>query len=210
MTEPLFQANNLIYKANLVYNDVQVERGKINFITGASGSGKSTFLKLLNHTISPTSGKLFYNGIPIETYDPIALRRQVSLVSQDPFLFEESIRDNFKIFYSLRGVSMPEKDYIDYIADLCCVNVPLDQSSTTLSGGERQRVYISIFLSLCPKVILLDEPTSALDEKNSYKLIENITTFCKKKEIDIVIVSHDRNIVEEFCESKIEIVKEVY
>lgn len=210
MSEPLFKANNLIYKANLVYNDLQVERGKINFITGESGSGKSTFLKLLNHTISPTSGELFYNGIPIETYDPIALRRQVSLVSQDPFLFEGSIRDNFKIFYSLRGVPIPEKDYIDYISSLCCVNVPLDQSSTILSGGERQRVYISIFLSLCPKVILLDEPTSALDEKNSYKLIENITTFCKKKGIDIVIVSHDRNIVEEFCENKIEIVKEVY
>ena len=207
MHEPLFQASNLIYKANLTYDNVMIEKGKINFIVGESGSGKSTFLKLLNHTISPVSGELLYNGKAIEEYDPIALRREVCLISQDPFLFDESILDNFKAFYSLRQLPSPNIDYINYITELCSVNVPLDQNASTLSGGERQRVYISIFLSLCPKVILLDEPTSALDEKNSYKIMENIIMFCKEKDIDLVVVSHDKNIVEEFCENKIEIVK---
>ncbi|WP_242851392.1 hypothetical protein [Clostridium sp. DMHC 10] len=54
---------------------------------------------------------------------------------------------------------------------------------------------------------MLDEPTSALDEKNSYRVMRNIINFCKEKNIDIVIVSHDKSIVEEFCENKIEIVK---
>jgi len=209
MSNPLFQASNLIYIPSLTYNDVTIQRGKINFIVGESGSGKSTFLKLLNESISPTSGELLYNGKPIKDQDPITLRRDVSLVSQEPFLFDESILDNFKHFYSLRQLPAPSSDYVNYITDLCCVNVPLDQNASTLSGGERQRVYISIFLSLCPKVILLDEPTSALDEKNSLKMIENITKFCISKNIDIVIVSHDKNIVDEFCENKIEIVKEV-
>lgn len=209
MSDPLFQASNLIYIANLTYNDVKIQRGKINFIVGESGSGKSTFLKLLNESINPISGQLLYNGKPIKEYDPIALRREVSLVSQEPFLFDESILDNFNRFYALREAPIPSRDYVSYITDLCCVNVPLDQNASTLSGGERQRVYISIFLSLCPKVILLDEPTSALDEKNSLKMIENITKFCISKNIDIVIVSHDKNIVDEFCENKIEIVKEV-
>lgn len=208
MKKSLFEANSLIYKANLTYDNVKIEQGKINFIVGESGSGKSTFLKLLNHTISPISGELLYNGKALEEYDPIALRQEVSLVSQEPFLFDESIIDNFKTFYSLRHSPMPNKDYISYITKLCCVNVPLDQNASTLSGGERQRVYISIFLSLCPKVILLDEPTSALDEKNGYKMMKNITDFCKEKNIDVVIVSHDKNIVEEFCENKIQIVKE--
>jgi putative ABC transport system ATP-binding protein len=208
MKEPLFKASNLVYKANLIYNDVKIVQGKINFIVGESGSGKSTFLKLLNNSINPASGELLYKGKPIEEYDPIALRREVSLVSQEPFLFEESILDNFKSFYSLRGIPTPEKDYISYITDLCCANVPLDQNASTLSGGERQRVYISIFLSLCPKVLLLDEPTSALDEKNSHKIMKNITTFCKEKNIDVVIVSHNKNIIDEFCENKIQIVKE--
>lgn len=208
MAEQLFQANNLIYKYNLTYDNVRIEKDKINFIVGESGSGKSTFLKLLNNSISPVSGQLLYNGKVIEEYDPIALRREVSLVSQEPFLFDESILDNFKTFYSLREVPMPEKEYISYITELCYVNVPLDQNASTLSGGERQRVYISIFLSLCPKVILLDEPTSALDEKSSRKVMKNVINFCKEKNIDMVIVSHDKNIVEEFCENKVEMAKE--
>lgn len=207
MDEILFKANNLVYKENLIYDNVKIEKGKVNFIVGESGSGKSTFLKLLNNTISPVSGELLYNGKSVEEYNPIALRQDISLVSQEPFLFDASILDNFKTFYSLRQVSMPKGDYIRYITDLCSVKVPLEQNAATLSGGERQRVYISIFLSLCPKVILLDEPTSALDEKNSHKLIENIINFCKEKNIDVVIVSHDKTIVEEFCENKIEIIK---
>lgn len=208
MAEQLFQANNLIYKYNLTYDNVKIEKDKINFIVGESGSGKSTFLKLLNNSISPVSGQLLYNDKAIEEYDPIALRREVSSVSQEPFLFDESILDNFKTFYSLRQTPMPEKEYISYITELCYVNVPLDQNASTLSGGERQRVYISIFLSLCPKVILLDEPTSALDEKSGRKVMKNVINFCKEKNIDMVIVSHDKNIVEEFCENKVEIVKE--
>lgn len=208
MNEPLFQARNLVYKSNLTYDNIKIEKGKINFIVGESGSGKSTFLKLLNNSISPISGELLYNGKAIQEYDPITLRREVSLVSQEPFLFDESILDNFKTFYSLRQLPMPKKDYVSYITELCSVNVPLDQNASTLSGGERQRVYISIFLSLCPKVIFLDEPTSALDENNSHKIMRNITKFCKEKYIDMVIVSHNKNIVDEFCENRIEIVKE--
>ena len=208
MTDLLFEASNLIYKPNLTYNDIKIKQGKINFIVGASGCGKSTFLKLLNHSINPSSGKLLYKGTPIMEYDPIALRRAVSLVSQEVFLFDESITDNFKTFYSLRQKPTPKKEYIKYITELCCVNVPLCQNSSTLSGGERQRVYISIFLSLCPNVIMLDEPTSALDEKSSHKMMKNIITFCKAKNIELVIVSHNKIIVDEFCEHKIEIVKE--
>ena len=208
MNTLLFQASNLTCQGNLIYNNIKIEKGKVNFIVGESGCGKSTFLKTLNNFISPVAGDLFYNGKPIEEYDPITLRREVSLVSQEPFLYDESILENFNTFYSLREAPVPDKEYISYITDLCSVNVPLDQNASTLSGGERQRVYISIFLSFCPKVILFDEPTSALDEKNSHRIMNNIIEFCKKKDIDIVIVSHDKTIVEEFCENKIEMVKE--
>ena len=207
MNSPLFQVTNLIYQSNLTYDRVRIEKGKINFIVGESGSGKSTLFKLLNHSISPSSGELLYNGKPIEEYDPVTLRREVSLVAQEPFLFDETILGNFETFYSLRQMPMPDKEYIQYITDLCFVNVPLDQNASTLSGGERQRVYISIFLSFSPKVLLLDEPTSALDEETSFKVIKNIIHFCKEKEIELIIISHNKDIVDEFCENKIEIVK---
>ncbi|HEY8889764.1 MAG TPA: ABC transporter ATP-binding protein [Clostridium sp.] len=207
MKEFLFKASNLIYKDNLIYKNVKIEQGKINFIVGESGCGKSTFLKLLNQSINARSGELLYKNKPVSSYDPIVLRREVSLVSQEVFLFDENITDNFKTFYALRKKPMPDKEYIEYITNLCCVNVPLDQNASTLSGGERQRVYISIFLSLNPSVILLDEPTSALDEKNSHEMMINITNFCKTKNIELVIVSHNKTIVDEFSENKIEIVK---
>ncbi|MBU3158464.1 ATP-binding cassette domain-containing protein [Clostridium frigoris] len=209
MNELLFEASNLIYNTNLTYNDIKIKKGKINFIVGESGSGKSTFLKLLNQSINGDSGKLLYKGLSIKTYDPINLRREVSLVSQEPFLFNESVIKNFETFYSLRQKAMPSSDYINYITQLCCVNVSLNQPASTLSGGERQRVYISIFLSLCPKVILLDEPTSALDEITGHRVMKNILNFCKTKNIEIVIVSHNKNIVDEFCENKIKIIKEI-
>lgn len=207
MSDLLFQSNNLIYKDILTYNSIKIKKNKVNFIVGESGSGKSSLLKLLNLSQSATSGQLFYNDKPIESYDPIQLRRDVSLVSQDPYLFNESIYDNFKKFYSLRKTPMPNEKFIKYISNLCLVNVPLDQNTLTLSGGERQRVYISIFISFIPKVILLDEPTSALDEKNSCLLMKNIINFCKEKNIDIVVVSHDKNIVNQFSENIVNITK---
>lgn len=207
MSDFLFQSKSLKYKDILTYNFIEIKKNKVNFIIGESGSGKSSLLKLLNLSQSATSGELFYNDKLIESYDPIQLRRDVSLVSQEPYLFNESIYDNFKRFYLLRKTPMPTQEFIKHITNLCLVNVPLDQNALTLSGGERQRVYISIFLSFIPKVILLDEPTSALDEKNSHLMMENIINFCKEKNVDIVIVSHDKKIVDEFSENIVTIRK---
>lgn len=208
MSNLLFHSNELKYKDILTYNSIEIKKGKVNFIVGESGSGKSSLLKLLNLSQSASSGKLLYNDKPIERYDPIQLRRDVSLVSQESYLFNESIYDNFKRFYTLRKAPMPSEEFIKDITNLCLVNVPLEQNALTLSGGERQRVYISIFLSFIPKVILLDEPTSALDEKNSHLIMENIINFCKEKNIDIIVVSHDKKIVDRFSENIVIIRKE--
>ncbi len=205
LNEPLFFVDNITYKQRLAYHNINIEPGKIHFIVGESGSGKSTLLKLLNNTISPDAGEIFYLGKSLIEYDPISLRRDISLVSQETYLFDESILDNFNTFYSLRQMSAPDSEWIKYMNELCLVNVPLNQNTSTCSGGERQRIYLSIFLSFCPKVILLDEPTSALDEKTSHQVMNNITKFCKEKNIDLVIVSHDNSIVETFAERKIEI-----
>lgn len=203
----LFRIDNLTYK-QLSYNNITIKRNKINFIVGESGCGKSTLLKLLNTSISPSSGEIFYDNKLLHEYDSIELRQAVSLISQDAFLFNDTISENFNMFYSLRNLPIPSEDYIKSILEVCCIDVPLEKISSTLSGGERQRIYIAIFLSFCPKVLLLDEPTSALDEKNSHTIIKNIINFCKERKIDVVIVSHDKSIVETFCENKIEIIKE--
>ena len=207
MSDILFMGKDIKYKDILSYQHINIIKNKVNFIVGESGSGKSTLLKMLNLSISISSGTLFYKDASLESYEPILLRREVSLISQEPFLFDESILDNFRKFYALRQLPEPSLEAINFFTELCCVNTPLTQMATTLSGGERQRVYIAIFLSFLPKVILLDEPTSALDEKNSINMMENIVNFCKEKTIDIVVVSHDTNVIAAFSENKIELRK---
>lgn len=95
-----------------------------------------------------------------------------------------------------------------YYLDLCSVPFSLDSDCTNMSGGERQRVYIAIFLSFKPKVLMLDEPTSALDKETGIKVIDNILTYCKKNEITVVAVSHDGDIIDKFADHIIAIGEE--
>ncbi len=199
----LFETKGLTFGNFISYRDLKIPKHKSTFIVGESGKGKTTLLKLFNQTISQSSGEIFYNENNINNYDMVELRKNVSLVSQDVFLFDCSIEDNFKQFYSFRKAPPPNTQEIMDILSLCCLHMPLDKDTATMSGGERQRLYISIFLSFKPNVLLLDEPTSNLDSITASQLMENITTYCKSNGIELVVVCHDKAITEKFSENTI-------
>jgi len=201
----IFTTSNLSING-IHYRDLQFKEGTVTFITGPSGVGKSTLLKIFNATVSPSSGEAYYLGSNIAQLDTISLRRDVLLVSQELFLFDLSIRDNFKEFYSYRELPDPSPETMEKFLKLCCLEFPLDYDCSKMSGGEKQRVYIGIFLSLMPKVLLLDEPTSALDSQNSHKIFESIFGFCKENKITVIVVSHDNVLAERFSEEHIEII----
>ncbi len=203
MEEALFSARDLWYMNIIRGLNTDIPPHRTTFVIGESGSGKSTLLKLLNQTISPSRGSLSYNGRSLDSYDSIALRREVSLVSQESYLFSGSILDNFRTVYNLRGQSPPNETRIREYLDICLVDFPFAKDTSTMSGGEKQRLYIALFLSLQPKVLLLDEPTSALDEKNGHTVIENVINFCKSRNIDNIIVSHDRSLADKFSQNTI-------
>ncbi|MHB8962593.1 MAG: ABC transporter ATP-binding protein [Saccharofermentanales bacterium] len=198
--EPLFRLDDVRYGDWVAFDRIVIEGGRTTFFMGDSGCGKSTMLRLLNATISPSSGLIFYRGRNLEEYDTLDLRKEVSLVRQDAFLFDETVRGNFDRFYSFRELEPPPDETVRKFLDICCMDAPSDKDCTTMSGGERQRVFASIFLSLHPKVLLLDEPTSALDGATSFRFMRNITEFCKTEGIDLVAVSHNKEIVREFAE----------
>lgn len=208
MKNIIFETRDLYFNNQIHYQNLQIIKDKVNFIVGASGTGKSSLLRLFNGTLSPSSGEIYYQSNNILEMDTIELRKEVSLISQSVFLFDKSIRENFKLFYDYRGLDKPTDEMIlDYLK-LSQIAFPLDKDCTTMSGGERQRVYIAIFLSFLPKVIMLDEPTSALDKDNGFNVIKNVISFCKSKNITVVIISHDNNLTEAFGENIIRIGKE--
>jgi putative ABC transport system ATP-binding protein len=205
MNSPVFETQQLIFNNSIHYPDIKILENRTTFVTGKSGSGKTTLLRLFNGTVSPSSGEIRYFGKNINDMDFISLRKEVLLVSQSVFLFDASIKENFRQFYEYRDKPVPFDDAITDFLNICCIPFSLDKDCSVMSGGERQRIFTAIYLSLLPKVLMLDEPTSALDITNSSNVISNILGFCKEKNITSVIVSHDNKITDEFADDIVNI-----
>lgn len=201
----MISIKNLKFKDMIEYPDLEISRSEILFLTGRSGCGKSSLLKLLNMTEIQSNGNIYYEGKNIAEMDTLELRKKVLLVPQEVYLFSGSIIDNFNQFYSYIERPFLEKRNMEEYLNICRMELSPETSCDSMSGGERQRVFLSIALSLEPEVLMLDEPTSALDQSTSSELMENIVKFCKEKGMTLIVVSHDRNLAEVFSERVIKL-----
>lgn len=195
----LFSIKNVKYK-NIKYTAININKNETTFISGKSGSGKSTLLKLLNASISPESGEICYKDSPLQYYDTIILRREILLVSQSVYLFDDTIKNNFKEFYRYREEAPPEDQTILKYLHLCLADFSLNKNCCEMSVGERQRIFIAICLSFMPNVLMLDEPTSALDTYTSKMLMQNLVSYCKQNDMPLITVTHDRTLVEQYAD----------
>jgi putative ABC transport system ATP-binding protein len=184
---------------HIKYPNIEIYENEANFLQGDSGSGKTTLFKLINCTLSPAYGNIYYKTKSILEYDTVLLRKEILLVSQSVFLFNSTVRDNFIQFYSYLDKHAPTDEHINKFLDICCINTSLDKNCDTMSGGERHRIYISICLSLASKIIMLDEPTSSLDSSTAFKVMGNILNFCKENNITPLVISHDKHLTDKFC-----------
>ena len=182
------------------YDDFSIDKNEVVFVVGKSGSGKSTLLKLINNTLQMKSGRIFYKDENILNIKPVELRRNIIMTSQENFLFDMTIRENFHEFYKLRDLEELTDDEITKFLKITNFDVDLNLNVEKLSGGEKQRVFLAIALSLDPEVLLLDEPTSALDNKTAFDMMKNIVDYCKHNDITLVVVSHARQLVDEFAD----------
>ena len=194
----IISVNQAVFQSMIRYPDIKIAKGKTTFIHGPSGCGKSTLLKLINGTTSPDSGEIFYKGNNIENIDTIDLRREILLVAQSVFLFTGTIEENFKKYYEYRDHDAPSKEEMEKFLKICSAEFPLETRCETMSGGERQRVYIAIFLSFMPDVLMLDEPTSALDNTSSDIMMSNIKNFTNDNEMTTIVVSHYLTLAEKY------------
>ena len=186
------------------YDDFSIDKNEVVFVVGKSGSGKSTLLKLINNTLQMKSGRIFYKDENILNIKPVELRRNI-MISQENFLFDKTIKENFHEFYKLRDLENLTDDEIVKFLKIADFDVDINLDVEKLSGGEKQRVFLAIALSMRPAVLLLDEPTSALDSNTAFDMMKNIVDYCKHNDITLVVVSHARNLVDEFADKTIDL-----
>ncbi|KAL2244716.1 UNVERIFIED_CONTAM: ABC transporter B family member 5 [Sesamum indicum] len=152
---------------------LSISSGKTTALVGQSGSGKSTVINLLQRFYDPDSGNIYLDEIEIRQFNLSWLRRQMGLVSQEPILFNETIRDN--ITYGSQGDVMEEEIIVaakaahahNFISSLPDgYDTYVGERGIHLSGGQKQRIAIARVILKDPKILLLDEATSALDAES--------------------------------------------
>ncbi len=173
---------------------LKIEPNKKIAIVGASGQGKSTLFNLITRIFDVNSGEILIDGINVKDLTEESLRQNISLIRQEPFIFNRTIKENFKLVD--RNIKLKEiREYckMSYIDDYIMTlpkkyNTILGESGINLSGGQKQR--LSIARSLCKKskIILFDEATSALDNKSQEYIKKTIDSLVKDH--TVMIVAH--------------------
>lgn len=179
---------------------------KIIGITGLSGNGKTTFVKLFLGLYKCTNGDILIDGIPINKIDPDYIRLNITYVNQNSKLFDKKIIEN--IYYACQDMSICEKNLqeimkYEKIRNLY-KNIDLNKlaggNGDNLSGGQRQITNIINGLISPSKILILDEPTNALDPELKKELIQIIKDFKKNKKC-IIIITHDKDTYSLFDEN---------
>ena len=187
-----FAYNNTDNKEVLKNISIHLEKGKMLALVGLSGSGKSTLADLLCRFYDISKGTIKIDGIDIRDLAISSLRKQISIVSQEPILFNDTVKNN--IIFGLENVSDEMVIQASKIANAHQFIEKLDNKyetmigdrGMTLSGGERQRLTIARAVLRNSPILILDEATSSLDSE-SEKLVQNALTNLMQNRTSIVI-----------------------
>ena len=189
--------NGVTAIANL---SLSINKGEFVFVTGSSGCGKSTFVKLLYREEKPTRGQVMVGGINVaKLYNSrvYKLRRKLGIVFQDFKLLPKlTVYEN--VAFGLENLGMKGKD-IKRKALKALDRVGLKEKTRSfpneLSGGEQQRVCIARAIVNEPKLLICDEPTGNLDPKTSKEIVKVINNINKEMGTTVIMVTHDKEIV---------------
>ena len=176
--------------------NIKIEQGELIGIMGHTGSGKSTFVQMLNGLIKPHSGQVLLNGKNIwdKPKEIKKIRFQVGMVFQYPEyqLFEETVFSDIAFGPKNMGIEGEEleKRVIETCEIIGVKQEYLQKSPFDLSGGEKRRVAIAGVMAMRPKIIVFDEPTAGLDPKGRQDIMEIIYNYRKATNATVIIISH--------------------
>lgn len=189
--------------------NVSFPSSKLSFIKGKNGVGKSTLLRIFQGDIYKTesfSGKFFINNF----VNLLELKKYINIIPQkyDQVLVKSlSIEDNLALVnlnkYPKFKFIKKNIDQVDYI------DLPLSASVENLSGGQKQILAIIMIIMKQTSVLLLDEPTASLDEENSFLVMNFLKDLAIKKNIPIIIVSHNNKIIDHYADLVFSIKKDL-
>ena len=160
-----------------------IEAGEIVALVGGNGSGKSTLVHLVPRLFDPTGGSVLIDGVDLRDINPIELRKQIGLVTQEPLLFNESIYENIRLG---RPAATREEiedaahraqvtEFVEQLAD--GFETSVGEKGQRLSGGQRQRIPLARAILRDPTILILDEPTSAIDSASEEKIHQILGNF---------------------------------
>ncbi len=185
---------------------LSVARGRLVGVTGASGSGKSTFVNLLGGLDRPSSGSIRVDGRPISDLSKKELalyrRNTVGMIFQS-FNLVNAYTALENVAFPLLFASVAKKERLRRAEELLHtvgLEARKDHRPTELSGGEQQRVAIARALVNQPQILLADEPTGNLDSKTSRQIVEILSELNKHHGLTIVMISHEQDLLREFAD----------
>lgn len=176
--------------------NVELPDGQFIGLIGHTGSGKSTFVQLLNGLLLPSEGTVYFDGedISAENYDRRSLRANVGLVFQYPEhqLFETDVLTD--VMFGPKNLGLSEQECKERaIEALQAVKMPesmWEQSPFDLSGGQKRRAAIAGVLAMRPRMLVLDEPTAGLDPKGRDEILDMVSEMRKSRGMTVLLVSH--------------------
>ncbi len=174
--------------------NLEIETGEKVALVGPSGAGKTTFVRLLLRLYSPTAGKIIIDGQDISQVTQESLRKNISMVPQDPILFHRTLAEN--ISYGKRDATRQEIEQAaklahcdEFIKDLPLgLDTYVGERGIKLSGGERQRVAIARAILKNAPILILDEATSSLDSHSELLIQDALNNLMKGK--TVIVIAH--------------------
>jgi ABC-2 type transport system ATP-binding protein len=199
------EVKNLVkkFKSTLAVKNIsfKIEKNKTLGLLGPNGCGKTTSIGMMLGLITPTSGKIFIDGISLEPKNRIKLLSLMNFASPYIELPKKlTVKQNLEIYARLYGVKKISDRILEMVEDLNLKNF-LNKKTGELSSGQKNRVSLAKSLINKPKLLFLDEPTASLDPDVGDFVREYLEKYKKNNELTMLLASHNMKEVERLCDS---------